>query len=252
MGLKETDLYAPVKAFLERSGYVVRGEVQGADLAAVRGEELVMVELKRVFGLKLLIQAANRQKAADTVYVAIPKPPRGRFAKSFWDMCNLLRRLELGLLVVSFKPAGAEVEVVLHPPEAVSAVRDRAPKPRRNAKMRRTILREFTARSGDYNTGGSTRTALVTAYREASLRIACCLEKHGVLSAAELKVMGTGEKTYGILYQNVYGWFERVEKGRYGLHAAGKAAVAAYPEVIGRYRRELARGATRKRRRVTA
>jgi hypothetical protein len=232
-----------VKAFLQGLGYVVRGEVSGCDLTAVRAGELVVVELKRAFGLKLLLQATNRQRAADTVYVAIPRPPRGRFSKGFWDMCHLLKRLDLGLLVVSFRMDPPGVEVVHHP----SGVQEPAGSGRRNARLRHTILREFSGRSGDYNTGGSTGMPLVTAYREAALRIACCLEKYGVLSAAELRSLGTGEKTYSILYHNLYGWFERVEKGRYGLHEAGRCALSTYAELRARYRKEL-----RRRRPVTA
>jgi hypothetical protein len=232
VSLRETDLYAPVKAFLEHSGYQVRGEVADCDLTAVRDEELVVVELKRVFGLKLLVQAVNRQKAADSVYVAIPKPPRGRFSKAFWDMCHLLGRLELGLLTVTFRGEEATVEVVLHP---------QAKAPARNTKMRRTIIREFAGRTGDYNIGGSSKQALVTAYRECAVRVACYLEKYGPLSAAELKALGTGDKTYGILYRNVYGWFERVETGRYGLHKAGRSALAGYPELRASHRKELRR-----------
>jgi len=250
--LKETDLYAPVKAFLQSSGYEVRGEVADCDLTAVRGDELVVVELKRVFGLKLLVQAVNRQKAADSVYVAIPKPPRGRFSKGFWDMCHLLKRLELGLLCVSFRDGEATVDVALHPPDhtpradgvgegRVEPSRPRGPGRTRSSRMRRSIIREFTGRSGDYNTGGSSRKSLVTAYRETAVRVACCLEKYGPLSAAELKAMGTGDRTWGILYRNVYGWFERVEVGRYSLHQAGKSALKAYPELRVRCRRELRR-----------
>ena len=44
----ESDLYAPVKALLEGQGYVVKGEVRGCDVVAVRGREPpVIVELKR-------------------------------------------------------------------------------------------------------------------------------------------------------------------------------------------------------------
>jgi hypothetical protein len=231
-GLKETDLYAPVKEFLERSGYQVRGEVADCDITAVRDDELVVVELKRSFGLKLLVQAVNRQKAADSVYVAIPKPPRGRFSKGFWDMCHLLERLELGLMTVKLRDGENAVEVVLHP---------QAKERKRNTRMRRSIIREFTGRSGDYNTGGSSKQALVTAYRECAVRVASCLEKYGPLTAAELRTLGTGAKTYGILDRNVYGWFERVEAGRYGLHKAGKSALKAYPELRERCRKELRR-----------
>jgi hypothetical protein len=232
--LRETDLYGPVKAYLERSGYEVRGEVADCDITAVREDELVVVELKRSFGLKLVMQAVNRQKAADSVYVAIPKPPRGRFSKGFWDMCHLLGRLELGLLTVTFRGDEPAVELVLHPEKRA---------PARNTKLRRSIIREFTGRSGDYNTGGSSKQGLVTAYRETALRVACCLERYGPLSAAELKAMGTGDKTWGILYRNVYGWFEKVETGRYALHKAGKGALGAYPELRARIRKELPRRA---------
>jgi hypothetical protein len=254
--LQETDLYGPVKDFLERAGYEVRGEVADCDLTAIRGEELVVVELKRAFGLRLVMQAVIRQKAADSVYVAIPKPPRGRFSKSWWDMCHLLRRLELGLLTVTFRDGEATVDLVLHPPEhapQAEGVRDGRAAParstplrRRNVRMRRSIIREFTGRSGDYNTGGSAKTGLVTAYRESAVRIACCLEKHGPLSAAELKAFGTGDRTYGIVYRNVYGWFERVEPGRYALHEAGRTALAAYPALRARYRKELRSAAARR------
>jgi hypothetical protein len=54
----EVALYLPVKAFLERQGYVVRGEVRGCDLVACRGnEEPVIVELKLRFTEALLAAA---------------------------------------------------------------------------------------------------------------------------------------------------------------------------------------------------
>ena len=46
----ESDLYAPVKAFLEAQGYEVKGEVTGCDVVATRGgEPPVIVELKLAF-----------------------------------------------------------------------------------------------------------------------------------------------------------------------------------------------------------
>jgi hypothetical protein len=35
----ESDLYAPVKAFLERQGYAVKAEIDGSDVVAKRGGE---------------------------------------------------------------------------------------------------------------------------------------------------------------------------------------------------------------------
>ena len=37
---RETDLYPPIKAFLEDQGYVVKAEVGAADVVAVRGAEI--------------------------------------------------------------------------------------------------------------------------------------------------------------------------------------------------------------------
>jgi hypothetical protein len=231
--LREEDLYAPVKSYLVANGYEVRGEVRDCDLTAMRGEELVVVELKRAFGLRLLEQAVNRQRAADSVYVAIPRPPRGRFSKAWWDMCHLLERLELGLLTVRLVPE-PEVEVVLHPQPR---------EPKRNARLRRSIIREFSGRSGDYNTGGSAGRSLVTAYRENALQIAFLLERHGPCTPARLRELGSCQNTYGILYRNVYGWFDRADRGVYALHEAGRQALGRYPELVVRLRAAARRSA---------
>lgn len=228
--LKESDLYGPIKAWLEGLGYEVHGEVEHCDVTATRGEDLLVVELKRSFGLRLIMQAINRQRATPSVYVAVPRPAGGAFTRGWRDMCHLLRRLELGLLVVHADTK--RVEVVLHP----------EPHERRgNAALRRSILREIDGRSGDYNTGGAASTPVVTAYREAAVHIACCLEKYGPLSPTELRSLGTPKNTQSVLYRNVYGWFERVDKGVYALHDAGRSSLAHYGELRAVYRKRLAR-----------
>ena len=54
----ETQLYGPLKRYLEGLGYEVKAEVGHADVVAVRGDEIVVVELKNAFSLALLRQAA--------------------------------------------------------------------------------------------------------------------------------------------------------------------------------------------------
>ena len=72
----ESDLYAPVKALLEGQGYVVKGEVRGCDVVAVRGgEPPVIVELKRAFGLALVLQGVDRLAVSDRVYLAVGQWP---------------------------------------------------------------------------------------------------------------------------------------------------------------------------------
>ena len=92
----ESDLYAPVKAFLEAQGYAVKGEVRGCDAVGVRGDEPpVVVELKRGFGLGLVLQGIDRLTLTDRVYLAVGALPR-RLA----EVRRLCLRLGLGLLVV--------------------------------------------------------------------------------------------------------------------------------------------------------
>ena len=97
--MRETDLYPPVKAFLEAQGYAVKGEVDGCDLVAVRGDEPpVIVELKAGFSLPLVFQGITRQGLTDNVYLAVP-PFSGRTTRR-QDALALCRRLGLGLLAV--------------------------------------------------------------------------------------------------------------------------------------------------------
>mgnify|MGYP001013572129 FL=1 len=57
-GVRETDLYLPVKRLLEGQGYTVKGEVGAADIVAMRdGDDPVIVELKAGFSLSLFHQA---------------------------------------------------------------------------------------------------------------------------------------------------------------------------------------------------
>jgi len=76
--IKETQLYAPVKAYFTALGYEVKGEVGAADLVAVpkgapEGAEPIIVELKTSFSLTLFHQAINRQSMSDQVYIAVPR-----------------------------------------------------------------------------------------------------------------------------------------------------------------------------------
>ena len=237
--LSETDLYEPVRELFARQGFNVRGEVVGCDLAAVRDGELVVVELKTAFNTALLIQATDRQRAADAVYVALPRP-EGSLRSARWKgILHLLRRLELGLIFVSAAktraPSPAHAEVILEPGSPTA--RRHA---RRHSRKRNSILLETASRSADYNVGGSVRTPLVTAYREQALHIACCLALRGDLSPRAARTLGTSDRTPAILSRNVYGWFERIARGVYRLTPEGHSAIATFAQVTAPYLTELA------------
>ncbi len=228
--IKETDLYRPIYDYLTEQGYTVRSEVKDCDIAAVKGEELVVIEMKTSFNATLLIQATQRQKAADSVYVAIPRPKGGAFSKGWNEMCHLLKRLELGLIVVNFKGDAAAAEIIFHPDTL---------KLTKNKKKRHTIIREIAGRHNDYNTGGSNKTKLMTAYKENAVQIACCFERFGPLSPKQLRKLGTGPKTYSILSKNFYGWFEKTGPGLYNLHPEGKKCLQECQELYEYYLKGL-------------
>jgi len=79
--MPEIELYPAVKRFLERAGFVCKGEVCGCDIVAVGDgatARLAIVELKLGFNLDLLLQAVDRSRAADEVWLAVPATRRGR------------------------------------------------------------------------------------------------------------------------------------------------------------------------------
>jgi hypothetical protein len=230
VAISESDLAAPVVAFLAAQGWTVRSEVKDCDVAAVRGTDLLVVELKKSLTLALLVQAVRRQRLTDTVYLAVPRPGSvWQWRRANRGVLHLLRRLELGLLFVSDDPDRDPVDVVLQPQPLAR---------RRRAAARRAVLEEVGQRSADYNVAGSTRRKLVTSYREQAVRIACLLSVRGELAPRDLRALGTGPKTQGILYHNVYGWFHRVGTGAYRLSAHGAREIEAYPELVRRFRAE--------------
>jgi hypothetical protein len=207
----ESDLYAPVKALLERQGYTVKGEVKSCDLVGVRGKEPpVVVELKRAFGLALVLQGVDRLALTDLVYLAV-----GAWPRRMRDVRKLCRRLGLGLMVVN----KTRVDIVLDP----------APyRPRKNPRRTRRMLGEHARRVGDPNRGGSTtRAPIMTAYRQEALRCAALLAK-GPMRLADMREAEDVPNAARIMQRDVYGWFERVERGVYALSPKGRDGLAQF------------------------
>ncbi|MEP4196727.1 MAG: DUF2161 domain-containing phosphodiesterase [Aliishimia sp.] len=221
--MRETDLYPPVKTLLEEQGYVVKAEIGAADVVAVRGGEApVVVELKLAFSLALFHQGITRLAVSDEVYLAVAHKPGKRFAKGLKDNVKMARRLGLGVMVV--RPEDGLVTVHCDPgPYA----------PRKAKKREGQLLREFAKRSGDPNEGGQTRVGLVTAYRQDALKLAVYLYEVGASKGADTKRETGVERATQMMRDNHYGWFEKVEKGIYGLTDAGAQAVQNAGTVLG-------------------
>lgn len=224
---RETDLFPPIRDFLEARGYAVRAEVHHCDVTATRGDDLIVIELKRRLDLTLLIQAARRQRITDSVYVAVPRPENMGRRTRWPDLKRLLRRLELGLILVALDVDPPRVEVAFHPMPCQRRKRKRA---------RRAVLREMAGRTGGQNLGGASRRKLVTAYRERAIHAACLLERFGPCAPRRLRALGAHEKVGALLYANHYGWFDRLAIGLYALTPAGRAALDAYPDLAAQYR----------------
>ena len=214
----ETALYLPVKRFLEKLGFTVKGEIGGCDLVALSGDEppiVVVGELKLSFNLELILQGVDRAAACDEVWLAARLSERGRGRESDARYRNLCRRLGFGMLAVT---RSGEVELIVSPP---------ATGPRRNLKKRSRLVAEHRRRQGDPALGGSTRAPIMTAYRQQALACASALSQ-GPRRVRDLK---PGLPDAGkILLHNVYGWFDRAERGIYLLTDAGRAALKRWPQ----------------------
>jgi len=154
-----------VKHFLETAGFVVKGEVAGCDVVAIRqGDplQLTVVEMKLGFTLELLLQAVERARSADEVWLAVPASKRGRDRDR--RIHRLCRLIGFGLIAVDV--ARNQVDILAEPGPY---------NPRRDVRRRGRLLTEHANRRGDPSPGGSTRQPVMTAYRQRALACAVAL-----------------------------------------------------------------------------
>jgi len=214
----ETSLYLPVKRFLENLGFAVKGEIGGCDLVGLKGDDppvVVICELKLSFNLELLMQAVDRAGACDEIWLAAKLSARGKGRENDARYRNLCRRLGFGMLAVT---TGGDVEVIVRPPTTAA---------RRNPKKRSRLVSEHQRRKGDPVLGGSTRAPIMTAYRQQALACAFAMTD-GPRRVRDLKPEIPDAPK--ILQGNVYGWFDRAERGVYVLTEAGYAALKRWPQ----------------------
>jgi hypothetical protein len=221
--MPEVDLYGPIKGFLEAQGYTVKGEIGACDIVAVReGEGPVVVELKERLNFALVLQAVDRLRVSETVYIAfrIGKGHSASWRSQRKQVTSLLRRLGLGLLTVS---ARGNVVPVLDP----------APyRPKSDTGRRNRLLREFAERVGDPEAGGSASRQRLTAYRQDALRCARELAEEDVLKVSVIRERAEVSRAGPILRDNHYGWFERVRTGHYELSPKGRRDLVQWSEAL--------------------
>jgi hypothetical protein len=83
---------------------------------------------------------------------------------------------------------------------------------------------------GDPAAGGSTREPILTAYRQQALLCAASLVE-GPRLTSELRSVVPNASS--ILLRNVYGWFNRIERGLYEFTTEGAVAVGRWAPVPG-------------------
>jgi len=214
--MMETNLYLPVKKFLEGLGFTVKGEICGCDLVAIAAGSppvVVIGELKLTFNLDLVLQGVDRADACDEVWLAVGASRRkGRERDA--RVRKLCRRLGFGLLAVTDR---AGVEIIVSPTALA---------PRRNHRRRSRLVEEHKRRLGDPMAGGGSRAPVMTAYRQQALACAAAVAT-GPRRPRDLKPSIPDAPK--ILLRNVYGWFERVDRGVYALTEAGRAALQRWP-----------------------
>ena len=221
----ERDLFLPIKTYFENFGYVCDGEVKGIDLYMENGEKNVAVELKQTLDFKSVQQAALRQKITDIVYIGIFKP-KDIYSSAYKDKLYLLKRLGIGLIVVTKR--GQTVEIVSEP-----IVTELSSFQKRNVGKRKALSEEFHKRKTKNNIGGVNGTKLITGYREDALLVLDALiALAGEGSSRKVREVSGVANATRIMYQNYYGWFCNVSTGYYKVTETGRNALEEFSGVI--------------------
>ena len=221
----ERDLFKPIKTYFEELGYVCDGEVNDIDIFMQKDGDSVAVELKQTLDFRAIQQAALRQKIVETVFIGI-FTPKDRFSRSFQDKLYLLKRLGIGLIVVS-KRSG-DVTVLSEP-----VVSELSKFQARNKGKKKALEKEFQKRRIKSNTGGVTGVKLMTRYREDALLVLnALLVLGGEAAPKDVKRLSFVDKSSNILRDNHYGWFSHVGTGKYALTDLGYQALDEYDDEI--------------------
>jgi hypothetical protein len=215
--MKESDLYLPLKTYLETQHYEIKGEVGSCDVFAIRSDEPpLIVELKLSLNLTVILQAVDRLSLSSNVYIGVPKKCSA-LKQKYKAIVKLLRMLGIGLITIDLSSQSGGVKVLLDPGEY---------KPRVSKYRQTRLLGEFEKRVGDPNLGGSdTQQNVITAYRQSALAIARLLESQGPTKASDIAQQTNESKARDILYRDFYGWFDNVSRGIYRLSPRGEREI---------------------------
>ena len=177
--------------------------------------------MKTGFTLSLFHQAIKRQAMTDQVYIAVPRKTGKAALVAIRRNKMLCRRLKIGLITVRMKTG--QIDVHCEPKDFTA---------RKQPAKKAQLLKEFGSRHGDPNEGGMTSVGLMTSYRQGALRCAKVLHDEGACKGSYVAKMAGFEKATRLMASNHYGWFEKVDKGIYGLTREGAKALDENAELV--------------------
>jgi hypothetical protein len=218
--MKESDLYPPLKLYLESQNYEIKGEVGNCDVVAIRNAESpLIVELKLSLNLTVVLQAVDRLTVTSIVYIGVPKQCSA-LKRKYKQLFKLFKMLGIGLITIDPLRKTGGVKVLLDPGEY---------KPRISKHRQARLLGEFEKRVGDPNLGGSdSRDGIMTAYRQRAMKVASFLNVQGPTKASDVARQTEDADARDILYRDVYGWFDKISRGIYGLSPRGEREILTW------------------------
>ncbi len=229
--MKESDIFYPLVSYFNQLGYEVFGEVLDCDVVVKKNKELIIVEMKLNFNIKLIIQAIDRFKYSDKVYIAIQKPAKFNRKKRL-ELKKLCTMLGLGIFIIDLNNKLVEIELLL---ESTNIHKIKQTK-------QKEIFKQLNDTKFNLNIGGVNQVKINTSYKEKCIYIACILTRCEIISAKQLKdEFNFSENIYNVLYKNYYNWFEKVQHGFYKLTDLGFEALddERYYPIVYYYQNEL-------------
>jgi hypothetical protein len=203
----ESDLYNPVASLLKKQGFTVQGEIKNLDVFAVKESITIAVELKLIINLKLMMQAVDRLKLVDLVYIAVPQKAIKALKHEYKLFVGLLRKLEVGLITVQEEKALVVIEAIPF---------DSKKSRQMNKRRLQALMKEFLQRV-DHPQVGGVKGERLTAYRLRAMKIKEVMQEGQSYSIKQLKALTMVEDVASILRHNYYGWFIKYRRGEYAL-----------------------------------
>lgn len=221
----EYEMYPYIEEYFSNLGYEMRAEVNCVDVVGVKSDHIIAIEMKLNLSVKLIYQAIERQRYVDDVYIATVASKS--ILKDLDELKKLVKRLQIGLILLHERDSGIYVEIVETP---------RFSKLIFDVQKQNLLFKEFYGRTVNLNIGGITKNSVATANREKNVNIATILLKtDSELSIKQIRSLTKIQDCAKILQSNFYEFFKRTKKAHYVFNKDSDRArleYNRYPELV--------------------